>query len=108
MRELHETYGGRGLLVLGVHSPEFDHERDAANVRREIARQGIPFPVLIDNDFAIWKSFGNSYWPALYLIDREGIVRWAHAGELHRATPAWKKLAALIEDLLPPPAPRDP
>ena len=100
MRELHQTYKERGLLVIGVHSPEFDHEKDGGNLRAAIAKQGIPFPVLVDNDFAIWKAFGNQSWPALYLIDRAGIIRDTHSGELHVGTAAWDRLKGEIEELL--------
>ena len=66
VRELHETYKERGLLVIGVHSPEFDHERDAGNLRAAITQQGVTFPVLVDNDFAVWKADLYHFAPLLF------------------------------------------
>lgn len=77
----HETYGGRGLTMLGVHTPEFSFERDEAAVRRAIARHGLTYPVALDNDYAAWKAYGNRYWPAHYFIDAEGNIRAHHFGE---------------------------
>src|SRR5204863_362067 len=72
---------GRGLFVVGVHAPEFGFEHDLDNVRRAAAELGVGFPVVIDNDFAIWRSFENRYWPALYLVDGDGRIRFHHFGE---------------------------
>ena len=101
VRELHNRYKGRGLLVIGVHSPEFNRERDLSNVRKAVARLDIPYPVAIDNDFATWRAFGNRFWPALYLVDPSGAVRYRHVGELHQDTDAWREITAEIEKLLP-------
>ncbi len=87
---------------MGVHSPEFNEERDLANVRKAIARLDIPYPVAIDNDFRIWGSFSNSYWPALYLLDRSGRIVWSHIGELHRETAAWGELTSRLDAVLSP------
>jgi thiol-disulfide isomerase/thioredoxin len=76
-----ERYADRGLVVVGVHAPEFGFEHDLANVRRAVADLGVRYPVVIDNDFAIWRAFGNHYWPALYLVDGDGKVRFQHFGE---------------------------
>jgi hypothetical protein len=98
-------YSERGLQVVGVHSPEFDEERDVANVRKAIARLDIPYPVAIDNDFRIWGSFANRYWPAIYLVDRSGRVVWSHIGELHRETAAWVELTSRLDAALGPEMP---
>ncbi len=78
-RAWHERY--RGLVVVGAHAPEFSFEHDLDNVRRAIGDLGVGYPVVIDNDFSIWRSFGNQYWPAAYLLDRDGQVRFHHFGE---------------------------
>jgi thiol-disulfide isomerase/thioredoxin len=77
----HERYGDRGLAVVGVHAPEFGFEHDFENVRRAATALGVGYPVVIDNDFAIWRSFENHYWPAVYLLDRDGHIRFQHFGE---------------------------
>jgi thiol-disulfide isomerase/thioredoxin len=76
-----ERYRDRGLVVVGVHAPEFGFERDVDNVRRAGGELGVGYPVVIDNDFAVWRSLENHYWPAVYLVDREGRLRFRHFGE---------------------------
>jgi thiol-disulfide isomerase/thioredoxin len=76
-----ERYRDRGLVVVGVHCPEFGFEHDLDNVRRAAGELGVDYPVVIDNDFAIWQSLANRYWPALYLVDRDGHIRFHHFGE---------------------------
>jgi hypothetical protein len=77
----HARYGDQGLVVVGAHAPEFGFEHDLDNVRRASRELGVGYPVVIDNDFAIWRSFDNQYWPAVYLVDRDGRVRFHHFGE---------------------------
>ena len=81
VRAWHERYRDRGLVVVGVHAPEFGFEHDLDNVRRAAGELGVGYPVVIDNDFTIWRSFGNHYWPAVYLVDGDGRVRFHHFGE---------------------------
>jgi cytochrome c biogenesis protein CcdA/thiol-disulfide isomerase/thioredoxin len=76
-----EQYRDHGLTVIGVHSPEFPFEKDAGNVSDAIAQYGIKYPVVQDNELGTWTAFGNQYWPAHYLIDANGDVRYAHFGE---------------------------
>ncbi len=97
MRELHLRYAGRGLVVVGVHAPEFEHERDVGAVRRAVERLGIPYLVAIDSDFRLWNAFGNRYWPATYLVGRDGAILWHHVGELHRDTAAWREAVTHVE-----------
>jgi thiol-disulfide isomerase/thioredoxin len=81
VRAWHERYRDRGVVVVGVHAPEFGFEHDLGNVRRAIAELGVRHPVVIDNDFRIWRALDNHYWPAVYLVDGDGRVRYTHFGE---------------------------
>jgi thiol-disulfide isomerase/thioredoxin len=76
-----EKYRDQGLVVIGVHAPEFPFEKNLDNVRRAVKDMNIGYPVAIDNDFAIWRAFRNQYWPALYFVDAQGRVRHHHFGE---------------------------
>ncbi len=76
-----QKYQKDGLVVIGVHTPEYGYERIIDNVRDQVAKLGITYPVAIDNNYAIWRSFDNQYWPAHYLIDAKGQVRYSHFGE---------------------------
>jgi thiol-disulfide isomerase/thioredoxin len=76
-----ERYKDDGLVVIGVHAPEFAFERDPANVRKAVADLGIRYPVALDNNLAIWRAFNNRYWPAHYLADAQGRLRYHHFGE---------------------------
>jgi thiol-disulfide isomerase/thioredoxin len=95
VRAWHERYRDRGLVVVGVHAPEFGFEHDLDNVRRAVRELDVPYPVVIDNDFAIWRAFGNRYWPALYLFDRDGRVAFRHFGE-----GAYEESERAIQELL--------
>ena len=81
----HSRYADDGLVILGIHTPEFEFEKDLANVRQATVDNGIVWPVAQDNDFATWDAYNNRYWPAKYLIDRDGLVRYTHFGEGHYA-----------------------
>ena len=81
LREWDDRYRGAGLTIVGVHSPEFAFERVEANVRETTRELGLRYPVALDNDFATWEAWHNQYWPAKYLIDRDGHVRYYHFGE---------------------------
>lgn len=76
-----KKYAGHGLVVIGVHTPEFGFEGDLENVRRAATDLRVDLPIAVDNDYAIWKGFGNRYWPALYFIDGEGAIRHRQFGE---------------------------
>lgn len=88
------------MIVVGVHTPEFERERDVDNVKAAIRKLQIDYPVAIDNDDAIWDGFKNKYWPALYLVDETGTIVLRHVGELHRDTEAWNELIDAIESRL--------
>jgi thiol-disulfide isomerase/thioredoxin len=74
-------YRDQGLVVIGIHAPEFAFEKDLRNVRREVADLGIAYPVAVDNDYALWRAFANEYWPAHYFVDSTGNIRHTHFGE---------------------------
>lgn len=76
-----DKYRDSGLVVIGVHAPEFEEEKQRANVEKAVQRFGITYPVAIDSNYAIWKGFNNQYWPAHYFIDAKGKVRFEHFGE---------------------------
>lgn len=80
-RKMHADYAEQGFVLIGVHSPEFDYEKDLANVERAVRELEIAYPVAIDNDFANWRRYGNRYWPSRYLVDRRGALRYSHIGE---------------------------
>ncbi|RMX21070.1 cytochrome c biogenesis protein DipZ [Legionella jordanis] len=77
----YQKYQKDGLIVIGVHSPEFDFERKATNVEQAVKRYGITYPVALDNQFVTWRNYKNNYWPAHYLIDKNGKVVYEHFGE---------------------------
>ncbi|EJM65069.1 cytochrome c biogenesis protein [Pseudomonas sp. GM50] len=76
-----EKYRDQGLVVIGVHTPEFAFERDAGNVTKAMKDLGITYPVAIDNDYKVWRAFNNQYWPAHYFADAQGRIRYHHFGE---------------------------
>ncbi|HZA85095.1 MAG TPA: thioredoxin family protein [Actinomycetes bacterium] len=81
LRAWADTYRDHGLVVLGVHTPEFDFEHDLGNVRRAAKDLRVDYPVAVDSDYAIWSAFDNHYWPALYVVDAQGQVRHHRFGE---------------------------
>ena len=93
----HQRYAEKGLVVIGVHSPEFSYERVLANVQRYVREHAIQYPVAIDNNFTTWNDYGNRYWPAMYLIDKRGIIRYIRIGEGgHLETE--RRIQALLEE----------
>jgi thiol-disulfide isomerase/thioredoxin len=81
VRQLHAKFAGDAFVVVGVHTPEFEFERDPDNVASAVKRFRIEYPVALDSENVTWKLYGNQYWPRQTLIDSQGIVRWEHAGE---------------------------
>ena len=76
-----EKYSDQGLLIIGIHSPEFEFEKNPQNVKAAIEKYGISYPVVMDNDMKTWKAFENNYWPRKYIADHEGNIRYDHIGE---------------------------
>jgi thiol-disulfide isomerase/thioredoxin len=81
VRAWSKAYRDDGLLVIGVHTPEFSFEHETDLIRRATKARAIDYPVVIDNDYGVWSTFGNQYWPALYFVDSDGIIRDEHFGE---------------------------
>ncbi|MCY3945494.1 MAG: SH3 domain-containing protein [Anaerolineaceae bacterium] len=81
LRGWHQQYADQGLVVIGNHYPEFNFERDINAVRESLVRLDVPYPVLQDNGRETWNAYNNRFWPALYLIDRQGRIRYRHFGE---------------------------
>lgn len=81
LREWNERYKDKGLVIIGVHAPEFEFEKSEKNVAQAIKDFKLTYPIVQDNDFATWRAYNNSYWPAKYFIDKEGYIRYSHFGE---------------------------
>ena len=81
VRAWSQAYRNDGLVVVGVHTPEFSFEHEIDRVRRATKERAIDYPVAVDNDYGIWSAFDNHYWPALYFVDADGIIRDHHFGE---------------------------
>lgn len=90
-----EKYADDGLLIIGIHSPEFEFEKDFYNVEMAVDKHGIDYPVVLDNDWETWKAFENRYWPRKYLADHEGYIRYDHIGE-----GAYQETEKIIQQLL--------
>ena len=97
VRALHQRYARDGLVVIGVHTPEFAFERDLGNVRKAVRDFAIRYPVAVDNDWTIWKAFNNRYWPAHYLADAKGRIRYHRFGEGGEAQTEAAIRALLVE-----------
>ena len=104
MREWHQKYADDGLVIIGVHTPEFNHERDLDNVKEALVRLEVPYPVVIDNGWTTWraykKPFNQRYWPSKYFIDRAGNVRHIHIGEGRYAEQEEIIKALLVDEVL--------
>jgi thiol-disulfide isomerase/thioredoxin len=81
LKEWHSKYADQGLVIIGNHYPEFSYEEDLENVKTAVADYGIEYAVAQDNDGTTWRAYKNRYWPALYLIDKQGHIRYVHFGE---------------------------
>jgi len=95
LRVWHDNYGPAGLTIVGVHSPEFPWEKSLDRVKDATSRLGIKFPVVQDNNFAIWQRYGVRAWPTIMMVDKMGIIRYSHIGE-----GAYDKTESMIRQLL--------
>jgi thiol-disulfide isomerase/thioredoxin len=81
LNDWHQKYSDKGLTIVGIHTPEFSFEKELSNVQAAVAKFGIKYPVVLDNDYGTWKAYGNRYWPRKYLIDIDGYIVYDHIGE---------------------------
>lgn len=100
LRGLERRFAGEPFTVVGVHSPEFSHERDRARVAEKVEEFGLEHPVMIDNDFSYWKAMRNRYWPTFYVIDKRGRLRGHFIGEIHAGDANARAIESLVERLL--------
>ncbi len=100
VKDWNQKYKDKGLVVVGVHTPEFAYEKSTANVKDAIERLQIKHAVAQDNSYGTWKAFGNQYWPAVYLIDKQGKIVYSHFGEGSYGTTE-KKIQALLAEPVP-------
>ena len=97
LKAWHEKYADNGLVIVGVHTPEFDFEKDRDNVIEATEGFGLKWPIAQDNDFKTWRAFDNRYWPAKYLVDKDGYIRYTHFGEgAYEETELW--IRGLLEE----------
>jgi len=95
MIAMNEKYAKQGLVVIGVHTPRIDREKDVEKVKEAVKTKGIKYPVVIDNNFGIWGDYAADAWPNLYVIDQEGIIRLSHTG-----TGRYEEIESVIQKLL--------
>jgi thiol-disulfide isomerase/thioredoxin len=95
VRAWSDKYREQGLVVIGAHTPEFEFEKNADNVRRAVRDMRVTYPVAIDSKYAVWRAFSNNAWPAIYLIDAQGRIRYSHLGEGE-----YERTEAMIQQLL--------
>jgi thiol-disulfide isomerase/thioredoxin len=96
-----KEYGGKGVTIIGIHTPEFEGEADVERVRAKAKQNGLTFPIAVDNKGLNWKNWNNRYWPSVYLIDKNGRVRYRWEGELDSETTKGERLMRQrIDELL--------
>lgn len=87
------------MEVIGIHSPEFDHEKDRSKLRETMAGYKVTYPQVLDDDHNYWRQLNNRYWPAFYIVDKQGKIRGKFAGETHPDDPQAKRIEKLIDEL---------
>ena len=100
LNTLEAEFADAPLQVIGIHSPEFDYERERDEVVKQAAKFGLKHPIMLDNDFRFWRAMDNQYWPAFYLIDAKGRVRHTYIGETHAGDKQAKRIERDIRALL--------
>jgi hypothetical protein len=98
---MEKRYGERGLVIIGVHTPEFDHERSRKNVESAVAKHDLAgHSHFLDNEMRYWRALKNQYWPAMYVVDAKGQIRGKMIGEIHVGSARDRELSELVETLL--------
>ena len=105
LKSVEQKFSDRAFTVVGVHTPEFKHERVRANVVRKVKEFELEHPVMMDNDYSYWRAVGNRYWPAFYLIDKQGRIRASFFGETHAGDARALAIEEHISELLAEKAP---
>lgn len=100
LNEVRGRFADRGVRFIGVHTPEFDREKVREAVIAKAREFDLTHPIMLDNDYAYWRALDNRFWPAYYLVDGEGRVRYRFVGETHAGDPQAKKIEAALETLL--------
>lgn len=100
LRGVEEKFADQDFTVIGIHTPEFDHENDRENIEKKIQKFELHNPVMMDNNKAYWRALRNRYWPAYYVVDKKGNIRDAFIGETHEGDRRAKKIEKLIAKLL--------
>ncbi len=103
MKAMEDRLSGEDFQIIGVHTPEFAHEKIRKNITAKVVEFGLQHPVMIDNDFSYWRAMGNRYWPAFYLLDKKGEVRALFVGETHEGDEQALRIEAMIKALLQEP-----
>ena len=81
LNEVYQKYSNRGLVIIGVQTPEFNDEKNIDNVKLAVQNFQIKYPIILDNNYVNWNTYGNNYWPRDYLVDNQGLIRYNHIGE---------------------------
>lgn len=100
MHELESKLTGKAFTVIGIHTPEFEHEKDRVAVVQNTKKFNLKHPVMIDNDHSYWRAIGNRYWPTFYLVDKQGKIRGVYIGETHSGDTNARAIENQIHQLL--------
>jgi thiol-disulfide isomerase/thioredoxin len=100
LKDLEQKFADQDFVVVGIHSPEFAHEKQPEKVAAKIKEFGLEHPVMMDNDFRYWRALNNRFWPAFYLADKSGRLRYLHVGETHAGDRRAKAIERQVQELL--------
>ena len=106
LNELEKKYQDKGFQIIGIHTPEFEHEKLRSNIEHKAREFKLHHPIMIDNDFSYWRALNNHYWPAYYLVNQQGEIIYSHIGETHSGDKKARVLEQKIQQLLAQPTGR--